>query len=63
MVGPIKQDFWPNINILKGNHCILKLQGAPVRQNLSMILENKVVHKLKLEKNVFTKNNSSQDFF
>ena len=50
-----KQDFWPKINILKGNHCILRIQGAPVRQKMGMILENKVVHKLKLEKNVFHK--------
>ena len=57
MVGPKKQDFWPKINIFKGNHCILRIQGAPVRQKLGMILENKVVQKLKLEKNVFfTKN-------
>ena len=53
MVGPKKQDFWPKINILKGNHCILMIGGAPVRQKLGMILENKVVQKLKLEKNVF----------
>ena len=53
MVGPKKQDFWPKINILKGNHCILRIQGAPDRQILGMILENKVVQKLKLEKNVF----------
>ena len=57
MVGPKKQDFWPKINILKRNHCILRLRGAPVRQKLGMILENKVVQKLKVEKNVFfTKN-------
>ena len=55
MVGPKKQDFWPKINILKGNHCILRIRGAPVRQKLGMILENKVVQKLKLEKNVFYK--------
>ena len=55
MVGPKKQDFWPKINILKGNHCILRIWGAPVRQKLGMILENKVVQKLKLEKNVFYK--------
>ena len=41
MVGPKKQDFWPKINILKGNHCILRIRGAPVRQKLGMILENK----------------------
>ena len=54
-MGPKKQDFWPKINLLKGNHCILRIQGAPVRQKLGMILENKVVQKLKLEKNVFYK--------
>ena len=54
MVGPEKQDFWPKINILKGNHCILRIRGAPVRQKLGMILENKVVQKLSL-KNVFSK--------
>ena len=55
MAGPKKQEFWPKINILKENHCILKIWGAPVRQKLGMILENKVVQKLKLEKNVFYK--------
>ena len=55
MVGPKKQDFWTKINILKGNHCILRIGGAPVRQKLGMILENKVVQKLKLEKNVVYK--------
>ena len=50
MVGPKKQDFWPKINILKGNYCILRIRGAPVRQKLGMILENKVVKKLKSEK-------------
>ena len=52
-MSPKKQDFWPKINILKGNHCILRIWGAPVRQKLGMMLENKVVQKLKLEKNVF----------
>ena len=47
--------FWPKINILKGNYCILRMRGTPVRQKLDMILENKVVQKLKLEKNVFSK--------
>ena len=41
-----KQDFWPKINMLKGNHCILTIQGVPVRQELGMILENKVLQKL-----------------
>ena len=53
MLGPKKQDLWPKINILKGNHCILRIWRAPVRKKLGMILENKVVQKLKLEKNVF----------
>ena len=52
MVGSKKQDFWPKINKLKENYCILRMWGAPVRQKLGMILENKVVQKLKLEKMV-----------
>ena len=53
MMGPKKQDFWPKINILKGNHCILRIRGVPVRQKLGMILESKVLQKLKLQKNGF----------
>ena len=49
MVDPKKQDFWPKINILKETHCILRIREAPVHQKLGMILENKVVQKLKLE--------------
>ena len=56
MVGPKMQAFCPRIDLLKGNRCILRIQGAPVRQKLGMILENKVVQKLELEKNVFLKN-------
>ena len=57
MVGPKMQAVCPRINMLKGNRCILRIPGAPVHQKLGMILENKVVQKLKLEKNVFfTKN-------
>ena len=69
VVGPKKQDFWPKINIRKGNNCILRIQGAPVHQKLGMILENKVVQKLELEKMfVFFKNWSPKmillnDFF
>ena len=55
MVGPKKQDFCPKINIHRGKHCILRIRGAPVCQKLGMILENKVVQKLKLEKKVFYK--------
>ena len=50
MVGPNKQDFWPKTNILKGNHCILRIRGVTVRQKLGMIIKNKVDQKLKLEK-------------
>jgi hypothetical protein len=52
-VGPKKLDFWPKINRLKENYCILRIRGAPVRQKLGMILGNKVVQKLKLEKKPF----------
>ena len=55
MVGPKMQAFCPRIDMLKGNRCILRIRGAPVRQKLGMILENKVVQKLKLEKNLFYK--------
>ena len=54
MVGPKKQYFWRKINILKGNHCVLRIRGAPVHQKLSIFLENKVVQKLKLEKKCFS---------
>ena len=53
MVGPIMQAFCPRIDMLKGNGGILRLREAPVCQKLGMILENKMVQKLKLEKNVF----------
>ena len=53
MVGPKMQAFCPRFDMLKGNHCIVRIPGAPVRQKLGMILENKVVQKLELEKNVF----------
>ena len=52
MVGPKKQDFWPKIHTLKGNHCILRIRGAPVGQKLGIFLENKVIKKLMLSKNV-----------
>ena len=55
MVGPKKQDFWPKTNILKENHCILRIRGTPAHKKLGMILENKVVQKLKLKKMFFTK--------
>ena len=54
MVGPKMQAFCPRIDMLKENHCILRIQGDQVHQILGMILENKVVQKLKLENNVFT---------
>ena len=56
MVGPRKRDLWTKINILKGNHCILRIRGVLVHKKWGMILENKVVQKFKLEKkNVFFK--------
>ena len=55
MVGPKIQAFCHDHAMLKGNRCILRVRGAPVCQKLGMILENKVVQKLKLEKNVFYK--------
>ena len=43
---------------------VLRIRGAPVRQKLGMILENKVVQKLKLEKkNVFLKKCSPKLIF
>ena len=48
MVGPKMQAFCHDHAMLKGNRCILRIRGAPVRQKLGMILENKVVQKLKL---------------
>ena len=47
------QAFCPRIDMLKGNRCILRIRGAPVRQKLGMILEKKVVQKLNQEKNGF----------
>ena len=63
MVGPKMQDSCPRIDMLKGNHCILRIRGAPGRQKLGMILENKVVQKLELEKNVFKKKLSPKLIF
>ena len=53
MVGPKMQAFCHDHAMLKGNRCILRIRGAPVRQKSSMILENKMVQKLKLEKKKF----------
>ena len=43
--GILKMVCPKNQYVLKGNHCILRIRGAPVRQKLDMILENKVVKK------------------
>ena len=56
MVGPKMQGFCHDHAMLKGKRCILRIRRAPVRQKLGMILENKVVQKLELEKKVFLKN-------
>ena len=53
MVGPKMQAFCPRIDVFKGNRCILRIRGVPVCQKLGMILEYKVVQKLKLEKKCF----------
>ena len=63
MVGPKMQAFCPRIDMLKGNRCILRIQGAPVRQKLVIILENEALQKLKLEKNVFYKKRSPKLIF
>ena len=52
MVGPKIQVFCQKIDMLKGNRCILRIQGAPVCQKLGMILKNKVVQKFKIEKEI-----------
>jgi hypothetical protein len=41
----------------------LRIRGAQVRQKSGMTLENKVVQKLKLEKNAFYKNWSPKSIF
>ena len=46
MMGPKMQAFCPRIDMLKGNRCILRIRGAPVRQKLGMILGNKVAERL-----------------
>ena len=57
MVRPKMQDFCPRNNMLKGILFKKILRLMPVCQKLGMVLENKVVQKLKLEKSVvFTKN-------
>ena len=50
-VSPKKQDFWPRINIRKGKKSV----RMTIRRRLDIIIENKVVQKLKLENNVFNK--------
>ena len=55
MVGPKKSDFWPRINIQPRKRVLKSLQRMSIHQKLGIILESKVVQKLSLEKNVFTK--------
>ena len=55
MVGSKMQDFCQRINVLKGILLKKILRLMPVRQKLGMVLENKVVQKLELEKKVFFK--------
>ena len=63
MVGPKMQAFCHDHAMLKGNRCILRIRGAPVRQKLGMILENEVLQKLKLEKKAFYKKWSPKFIF
>ena len=49
--------------ILKGNHFILRIRGAPVHQKLGMLLENKVIQKLNLEKKIKKKKLSPKLIF
>ena len=51
------------MNGLQGNFCILKNDIAWGLQKLGLILENKVVQKLSLEKNVFNKKCSPKLIF
>ena len=57
------QDFCPRINMLKGILLKKILRLMPVCQKLGMVLENKVVQKLKLEKKVFYKKWSTKLIF
>ena len=54
-MGPEIQAFCPRIDMLKGNRCILRIRGVPVRPKLDMILENEVHQKLKLKKGILQK--------
>ena len=51
MVGPKKQYFLAKNQYTQRKRLYFENTGAPVHQKLGMILENKVVQKLKLEKN------------
>ena len=52
-LGPIKQDFGPKINVVKGNHETFGIHLMTLRQKLDMLLKNKVVQKLMLSENIF----------
>ena len=52
MVGPRKPDFWPKINILKGNHCMLRIREGPVRQKIGHDFRIEVGKKCLLQKMV-----------
>ena len=52
----MKQHFLPNINILKGNHCILYCQ------KLGLILENKVFQNWSYWKIVLLKNSFNKKY-
>ena len=52
MVGPIRQDVWPRINILDGKKILsMNVSSSKIGHDFS----NKVVQKLTVEGNVFNK--------
>ena len=53
MVGPKMRAFCQRIDMLKEKRCILRIEGALVRQKLGMILENIVIQKWKYDFGTF----------
>ena len=53
MVGPKIQAFCPRIDMLKENRYILRRRVAQISKKLGIMLENKVIQKLKLQKKYF----------
>ena len=55
MVGPKMQDFCPRIDLLKGNHCILRIRGAPVCQKVPKLYYQSQFSMSKID-GIFSKN-------